>query len=55
MFNLALNDFHSAKTLITFYIPSLWSNNELLWCYTKSGVRNGKDVVSFTLKFMILM
>jgi hypothetical protein len=30
MFNLVLNDFHSAKTLITFYIPLLQSNNELL-------------------------
>jgi hypothetical protein len=30
MFNLALNDFHSAETLITFYILLLLSNDELL-------------------------
>jgi hypothetical protein len=32
----------------------LYSNNELLRC-TKSDVRNDKDVVSFTLSFVILM
>jgi hypothetical protein len=30
MFNLALNNFYFAETLITFYIPLLLSNDELL-------------------------
>jgi hypothetical protein len=54
-FNFALIDFYSVETLITFYIPLLLSNDELLRCCIKSDVRNGKDVVSFTLSFMILI
>jgi hypothetical protein len=47
MFNLALNAFHSTETLVIFYILLLLSIDELLWCSTKSDVRNDKDVVSF--------
>jgi hypothetical protein len=51
--NFSINYFYFAETLITFYIPL--SNDELLWCCTKSDVRTGKDVISFILSFMILM
>ena len=55
MFNLSLNNFISVETLITWLYPTIINNKYYTMMLHERDVRNGLNVVSFILTFMILL